>query len=160
MESEERYIQFAETLNELLSLERSIRNKRRLMESLKKDLDPSECDGSFATDFTAHAFKQLSERLEELALENPKIFKDVFPDGSPSESLLLPSNLKSFIITLIADARKKGHFKEEESKNTSGGVEYRYTIDMRKWSNDKTLQLVVIVENNCIKTGFFNWVQK
>ena len=44
---------------------------------------------------------------------------------------------------------------KEDSRNRK---EYRYTIDMTKWSGEKNLQFVAIVENNHIKTGFFNWV--
>jgi hypothetical protein len=72
--------------------------------------------------------------------------------------LLLPSKLKSFIITLIADARSKGNFTEERSKNTNGGVEYRYVIEIKKWNDERSLQMVCIVENGNVKTGYFNWV--
>jgi hypothetical protein len=157
---EDKYIKYAETLSELTTMEAQIHNKKRIVEELRKDLvDQEKGDDSFGIEFTAHAFRQVSERLEFLAMENPVIYNDVFKKEMPSDSLLLPSNLKSFVITLLADARKKNNFTEEESKN-SNGIEYRYTINMNKWSDDKLLQFVAIVENNHIKTGFFNWVQK
>lgn len=159
MSIEDRYVEYAEALSDLVSLETNIHNKRRLVSELKLELNSKDNDGSFGVEFTAHAFKQISERLEELALEYPVIYQDVFKE-SPSESILLPSNLKTFVITLLADARKKNNFRKEESKNTTEGFEFRYIINMNKWSNEKTLQFIAIVEGNFIKTGFFNWVKE
>jgi hypothetical protein len=152
----DRYLDYAELLSELTTLELKLRNMKRATEEFKTELTQIENDGSYGVDLSAHAFKQISERLEILSLENSVINNDVFK-GSRAECLLLPSNLKSFIITLIANARKKGDFKIDKSKN-SDGSEYRYTIDLKGWSNEKVLQLVCIVENNYIKTGFFNFV--
>ena len=150
-----KYLEYAELLSELYTAERKIRNSRRLVEELKAEL--STCDGSYGLDLSAHAFKQISERLEALALEHPQIYKDVFIRDSRAECLLLPSNLKTFIITLIANAKKKGTYSEVPSKNSSGS-EWKYTIEIKGWSSDKTLQLICIVENNNIKTGYFNFV--
>lgn len=148
------YIDYAETLSGVGSLEKELHNKRRLMEDLKNNL--SDSDGGFGTEVSAHAFRQISERFEELALENSVIHDDVFKPNSPQESLLLASNLKSFIITLLANARQKGDYKKENAAN--GGTEFRFIVDIKKWSGNKTLQFVGIVQNNVIKTGFFNWV--
>jgi len=154
---EDKYLQYAELLTDLFTLELKIHNMHRIIDDLRDELSQEGADGSYGLDMSAHAFKQLSERLEGLALENSIIYKDVFKDAK-SECLLMPSNLKSFIITLIADARKKGNFIKDKSKNTPDGIEFRYTIDLKSWSNEKKLQLVCIVENNNIKTGFFNFV--
>lgn len=153
----ERYLEYAEMISELAAVELRSQNIRRIIEELKLKISNSlegECCG---LELSAHAFKQLSERLEKLTMENQIIYDDVFNKGSPSECLLLPSNLKSFIITLLADAHKKSNFKRELSKN-SDGYEYRYIVDIKKWSDEKVLQLICIVENNNIKTGYFNWV--
>lgn len=152
------YIQYAEAISELNDVEAQAYNHRRLITELKANLTSPESDGSYGVEVTAHAFKQISERLEEIAMENETVYADVFKGPSLSDSLLLPSNLKSFIVTTVANARKKGLFKAEKSRSGSGGTEYRYTIDIKKWSGEKDLQFVVIVENNYIKTGFFNWV--
>jgi len=149
------YTQYAELLSELTEIESKIHNKRMLVLDLKDRLKSEEI-GSCGIDFTGHAFKQISERLEEIAMMSPVIRKDVFRDDEVSQSLMLPSNLKSFIITLLASALKNGNVKEEDSK--SNGKEYRYTVDMSKWSGEKNLQFIAIVENNNIKTGFFNWI--
>lgn len=155
-ELEDIYLDYAEAYSELISMESQIHNRRRLVDELKIHLTSPESDGSFGVEISAHAFKQISERLEELAMQSTAIYSDVFKND-PQESLMTPSNLKSFIITTLANAHKKKHFSRERSKN-SAGVEFRYIIDIKKWSGDKTLQFVVIVENNYIKTGFFNWV--
>lgn len=161
MELSDKYIQFAEIFSGLQELEAKIYNKKRLIQNLSEEFKNNEKAGCIGIEFTAHAFKQISERLEEIGRINPIIYKDVFKPEDPSSSLLIPSNLKSFVITLLADANKKRHYHEEESKSSrssGNALEYRYTIDMKKWSNEKKLQFVAIVENNCIKTGFFNWV--
>lgn len=157
MSLEDTYIQFAEALSEYINIEKEIHDKSRLVTELKVQLSTGNNDGSFATEFTGHAFKAIAERLEELAAENPIIHNYIFRD--PLNPLLMPSNLKSFIISLLADARKKGDYKIEQSKNTKDGNEFRYNINIAKWGSDgKKLFLVVIVEDNHVKTGFFNWV--
>jgi len=149
------YIRYAESLSELTEMELQIHNKKYLVHDLKEQLKNEE-NGSCGLEFTGHAFKQISERLEEIAMMSPVIRRDVFKDENYLKSLLLPSNLKPFIVTLLASAHKNGNVREEESK--SSGKEYRYTVDMVKWSYEKNLQFIAIVENNFIKTGFFNWV--
>jgi len=152
---QKKYTDFSVTLSDLVDTESEIHNKRRLLISLADDLnDKDKSDGSYGIEFTDHAFRQLSERLEEIAEEDPVIYSDVYKDG---RYLISPSNMKSFIITALANARENGHYSEEDSRN-SNGKEFRYTIDMKKWSNIKSLKLVIIVENNKIKSGWFNWV--
>lgn len=157
MELPDVYVQYAETYSESITLKGTLHNCERMLEELKASLTSPESDGGFGVEVSAHAFKQISERLEELASQNKAIYDDVFRRDEPLASLILASNLKSFIITTLANAHKKGNFSKEKSKNSSG-VEFRYIVDINKWSGQKTLQFVVIVENNYIKTGFFNWV--
>lgn len=153
--NEDKYLDYAKLLDSLNSLERDLFNKKRALQAIKDELQSDGNDGSCGLDVSDHAFKQIAERLEALALEHSFIYRDVIKPDSHQESLLLASNMKSFIITLIADAKLKGNVTEDNSK--SGGVEYRYIIEMKRWSRDKSLQFVAIVENNNIKTGFFNW---
>ena len=157
----EKYVQFAEAFSDLQELESNVYNKRCLILNLSEEFKNNKEASCIGIEFTAHAFKQISERLEEISRMNPTIYRDVFKPESPSNSLLIPSNLKSFIITLLSNANKKGDFTEEKSKSSKSSedsFEYRYTVDMKKWSSEKTLQFIAIVENNYIKTGFFNWV--
>jgi len=149
---DERYIEYSEALSELVDVESTIHNKRRILIDLSEEL--SEGDGSYGIEFSAHAFQQISERLEKLASSYPVIHRDVYKEG---DCLLSPSNLKSFIITMLANAKKNGSFKEESSKS-GNGTEFRYTINMKKWSAAKSLKFVAVVENNNIKSGWFNWV--
>lgn len=151
------YLQFAELISDINDAEVELYNKKRLIDDLKKNLTSQESDGSYAIDVTAHAFKQISERIEALARENNTIYMDVLQPECPSKSLLIPSNLKSFLYTTLAVAHKDGHLSKEKSKNGSG-YEYHYQIDITKWSGEKTLEFVAICENNIIKTGYFNWM--
>ena len=127
------------------------------MEDLKKDLSESG-DQRIAIEISAHAYRQMSERICSIAMESSSIWQDVFRPDSPNESLLVPSNLKSFLITMLSNAYEKHMYHEEESRNTNGGKEYHYNVDIKKWSDDKTLQFVGIVENFTLKTAYFNWV--
>ena len=43
--------------------------------------------------------------------------------------------LKCFIITLLANARSKDQYNKEDSRN--GGIECRFTVDIKKWSEEK-----------------------
>jgi len=150
------YIQYAETISQLNDSRKDVENKNKLLSQLKKNINTPESDGSFAIEFSDHAFKQISKRFEELMVQSDEANKDILKTNNKLESLLLWSNLESFIFTLLASARKKEQFKKQRSK--SGGFEYHIYSDIKKWSNEKKLQFVGIVENNCLKTGFFNWV--
>jgi len=131
----------------------------RLIEDKLKILMSSESDGSHAIEISAHAFKQIYERLEALAFENDVIYEDFADSKNFNRSLSFPTNFKCFILTLVASAKKKGSFSKEPSKNTANGFEFRYNIEIKKWSNEKrTLQFTCIVENGNIKTGYFNWL--
>jgi len=152
---QKRYTEYSAILSDLVDIEAETHNKKRILIDLADELNNSEeNDGSYGIEFSSHAFYQLSERLEQIAMENPIIHSDVYKED---KCLLSPSNLKSFIITAISNARENGSFKEQDSKN-SDGKEFRYTINMKKWSNQKSLKLVIIVEDNKIKSGWFNWV--
>lgn len=157
-ELDDLYLEFAKELSELGSLEMHMSELKRSIEDKRYSLVSSEGDGSHGVEISAHAFKQIAERLELIAMENDDIYRDFINIQNPNESKSIPSNLKSFIITLIASAKKKGAFSKEPSKNTTGGYEYRYNIEIKKWSDAKnTLQFICIVENNNVKTGYFNW---
>jgi hypothetical protein len=151
------YTQYAETIDQFRGAEIKLYNIKRLSESIKSELIEFD-NGSVGIEFTGHAFKQISERLESLSMENFLVHQGVFKEN-PSDNLLLPSNLKPFIINLLAKARSDNSFTEQLSKSNDGCKEYRYIVDLSEWSDDsKTLQLTCIVENNCIKTGYFNWI--
>lgn len=157
-ELNEIYIQYAESLSELITLENKLSNQKILAENLRKTLLSEETDGGYGIDMTAHAFKQISERMEDLVMENGDIRADVLNTSDPEKSLIMPSNLKSFIISILADARKKGFYKKIPSKSGGSGIEFHFTIEIKKWSNERVLQFTGIVENGNIKTGYFNWI--
>lgn len=158
-EMDDLYLEYAKELSELVEEEMKISELKRSLEEKRSSLTSNEGDGSHGIEISAHAFKQISERLEMLAKEYDEIRRDFVKLDDPDASLSMPSNLKSFIITLIASAKKKDTYSKENSKNTAGGFEFRYNIEIGKWSTPKsTLQFVCIVENCNIKTGYFNWI--
>lgn len=154
--NEDKYLDYAKALNLLNEIEQELYNKKRILQTIKDELCINGNDGSCGIDITDHAFKQIAERLEVLAREYSFTYRDIVKPDNHQESLLLASNMKSFIITMLANAKSKNEVVENDSK--SGGKEFRYTIEIKKWSHDKSLQFVAIVENNKVKTGFFNWV--
>lgn len=154
----ELYQRYAEALNDCTVEEKKLYNIRRLVEDLKSEIRESD-NPSFPIELTAHAFKQISERIERLAMENSTIHINVFGQ-SPQDSILIPSNLRTFVILLMSKAMKDGRIDRRPSKHTSGSEEFHYVIDIDDWSStDQVLQFTAVVENNVIKTGFFNWVQ-
>lgn len=153
------YLAYVKEFSELGDLEIQAAELRRSIDNKRESLISNEGDGSHAVDISAHAFKQIFERLELLARDNELILRDFINLEDRARSLSIPSNLKSFIFTIVANAKKKGHFSKESSKNTTDGFEFRYNIEIKKWSSKReTLQFVCIVENCNIKTGYFNWI--
>lgn len=152
------YVQYAEAVGEAIGLEWKISNLNTLAEELKGELVSDQGDGGYGTELSAHAAKQISERLESLASESVKIRSDVFNIEDDASSLIWPKNMRSFIIGMLAKARSKNSFSIVDSKNGSG-KECHYKIEIQKWhSGQKSLVFTGIVENNVIKTGYFNWV--
>jgi len=154
--NEDKYLDYAKALNSLNEIEQELYDKKRALQVIRDELIADGNDGSCGVYITDHAFKQIAERLEVLAREHSFIYRDIVQPDDQQQSLLLASNMKSFIITMLANAKSKDEMVENDSK--SGGKEYRFTVDIKKWSHEKTLQFVAIVEGNKIKTGFFNWV--
>ena len=152
----DKYIEFAQALNESIDLERRMIEKQRVMKRFKKEISKDSNGEGCGIEFTGSAYKLLSEGLESITKNSDIVKDDVFKDD-PELSLLNASNLKSFIITVMADAHKKGNFEERPSRNNDKNVEYKYTIEMKKWRDEKNLKLEIIVENGFIKAGFFNW---
>jgi len=154
------YMQYAETFSSISSLEFQLSEKRRALEEIREEL-MSDKDGGFGIELSAHAFTNIANRLSDLASENPIIHKAVMNIERPERCLLWPSNMKSFIIGMIANARYKNEFKIEKSKNTDDGQEYHYEIEIKSWGTTRhSLYFIGIVEGVTIKTGYFNWFDK
>lgn len=152
------YMTYAKTLFELANMKSEVSKLERLIGDLKDKISSDDETGSCALDMSSHASKQILERFESLASENSHIYDDVWKPTNIRASLMSPTNMKSFIISIIANARKNGDYTEEDSKNTNG-KEYHYKVEIKKWSTDnKKLVFTGIVENFVIKTGYFNWV--
>lgn len=153
------YQQYAEAFAEKADMDSKINNLGRLVDDLKKEIKEKDHNGEYGLNLTAHATTQISKRLESLAAESSIIFKDVMNMENPASSLIWPTNMESFILGMLAKARLSKDFTIEDSKNSSG-KEYHYNIEIKDWSTEnKRLIFTGLVENNNIKTGFFNFVQ-
>ena len=144
-------MQFAEALADLSNLEISTGHARRSVEEIREELYKHNNDG-YAVELSAHAFTNISARLHALTCESKIIYDDVTRPDDHNKSLLIPSQLRAFIISLIAKAKIDEDFKHK-------GREYHYNIEMVKWSNSHhMLVLTAIVEESVVKTGYFNWI--
>ena len=142
---------------EKAQLESRRTNLSRLVDDLKSQLKECDIHGECGITISAHASVQICKRLELLAMESSAIYRDVLDIDNPTASLLWPTNAESFVISLLSKARLEGKFKSVDSK--SGGVEYHYEIELNDWSTEsKKLIFTGVVENNNVKTGYFNWV--
>lgn len=149
------YVQYAQWTSDINELENKLNKKKVELEEMRAFLST---DGSYGLYLSAHAFTNISERMSSLAMENSEIYKDLINTEDPSKSILLPSNLKAFIIGILASARTKNQYVEKPSKNGKGGKEFHYESEIKKWGTQKdALIFTAIVESNAIKTGYFNW---
>ena len=153
MDSE--YSQFAELLRQITDAEKDIARDKSTMEKLRKKIVENDDKGEYAVSITSHAFDQISNRLERVAYESPNAYVDIF-ECPREKSIIIPSNLTAFIISMVCKSREDDSY--ECKKSRTGGTEYVYTVNISKWSNDKELFFTCIVENNVVKTGYFNFV--
>jgi len=148
------YRDYVKTYHEVVDLSRTLNTKRRELDALTIELNK---DGKFGLELSSHAQAQISERLEDLTSDNQIIYNDVFRPESQQDALIIPSNLKSFALSLLSKAIDEGTVEKKNSR--SGGFEYHHNTTVKKWvSGKKVIQFTGIVENGIIKTGFFNYV--
>jgi hypothetical protein len=102
-----------------------------------------------------HGFAQISTRFESAIAKSPIAYNYVYK-AKEGESLISPSNLKAFILTIMSKAFYDGDYKKETDRGRA--IQYRYTIKLYKMSDEeKSLSFVGIIKNSTIVTGFFNW---
>jgi hypothetical protein len=116
--------------------------------------------GRYGMEITGHGFKQIAERLEELATDHVHIYKDVFVKDDPFDMLLIPTNLKMFVFNILREAERLGD-KWRSKSSAKGGIEYVYTMEIKKWCKGKNrCTFTCIIEDNNIKTGYFDYGNK
>jgi hypothetical protein len=148
------YRDYAKIYHEVVDLSRTLNTKKRELDALTIELSK---DGKFGLELSSHAQAQISERLEDLTSDNQIIYYDVFRPESQQDALIIPSNLKSFVFSLLSKALDEETVEKKSSR--SGGTEYHHNTVIKKWvSGKKVIQFTGIVENGIIKTGFFNYV--
>jgi hypothetical protein len=153
-----KYQELADAIANRTDLDHQINNLIRYCDDTRKEIKEQDETGEYGLVLTAHAISQILTRLEELADENSVIKKDVENRDNPQTSLIRPSNMRSFIFGILAKARIDKNYEIVNSKN-SGGKECHYNVELKSWSTDsKRLIFTGVVENNNIKTGYFNWV--
>jgi hypothetical protein len=142
------YKNYSRVYHEVVDLTRTLNAKRRELDLITAGL--KNAGGEYGIEFSAHAIANISTRLEELASDDQIIYDDVFRPDSLLDALIIPSNLKSFVISLLSQAIEEGAVEQRNSK--SNGIEYHHVTRIKKWS----VAFTCIVEDNTIKTGYFN----
>lgn len=153
-----KYIEYVKLLSDIDDEKKSVSKKHNNLQDIEDELNAVDDTGMYPTKVTDHAMAQISDRIEALAYKSKNAYEDIF-SKSHEESLLLPTNLKCFTLTMVGKALEDGTYKSVKSR--SGGKEYRYNVNISKWkTKDKELMFTIIVENNNVKTGYFNLVDK
>ena len=151
------YKEYAELSAKRITSLLELNNITKSLNEAHDDIEDQDKDGRFGVNISAHAIARVGEHLESLALKHAVIYQDVMKSGSPTESLIWPSNMKIFIIDMLVKAIEKNDFIVKPSQN-SNGQEYHYTIEVKKWSNSAhKLNFTGVVESHNVKTGYFNW---
>ena len=153
------YEKFVEVKRNIATLEKKVRDNKKYLNTIINELkSEGKNSGRFALDISGHGFKQIYEKLEVMASDYDSIFRIVYNPDNPSEALIASTNLKVFIFTMLAKAEKEHKWKSKKSQNNKNGIEYVYTVEVERWKqgNRKCL-FTAIVENNNIKTGYFDW---
>jgi hypothetical protein len=150
----EKYMQWVELQTEISEDKKLISAKSNQLIDMEEDLTSHKDSGMYPTKITDHAMTQISDRLENLAHDSKPAYKDII-NKSAKHSMLLPSNLRNFILTMVAKSIELGAYKSKKSR--SGGTEYIYSVKMSKWEVDRSITFTLIVENSVVKTGYFNY---
>ena len=140
------YLQYAEVLSKIASLEFELSNEKRTLEEIKDELmTEAGNDGGFGIELSAHAFTNIANRLTALGSDSKVINNDLFNVKSQSESLIWPPNMKAFVIGMIANARHKNEFTIKDSKNNNGNKEYHYEIEIKNWSTQRQALIFIAI---------------
>jgi len=150
------YTKLTALIKKIAENDRNLAKDKSMLDEIKKKITENDTVGEYAMTVTSHAFEQISSRLEQVAYESQVAYKDIM-DCKSEDSIFIPSNLRSFIIENIAKSRKDSTFERRTARN-SGGNEFVYNVALTSWNTDKDLFMSIIVENNVVKTGYFNFV--
>lgn len=151
-----KYIEWVKLLSEITDEKKVTIRKINKAEALEEDIVGGEDGSMLPTKITDHAMTQIHRRLAGLTNKSTVAFEDVM-NKKASDSLLDPDNLECFIFTMISKSYKDGTYKSKKAR--SGGSEYVFNINMPNWNTkNKKLVFSMIVENNVVKTGYFNLV--
>ena len=154
----DKYIEWVKLLSEITDEKKVTVRKINKAEALQRDIVEGEDGDILPIKITDHAMTQIHRRLADLANKSPKAFDDIM-NKTADASLLDPDNLECFIFTMVSKAYGDNSIKKKKSR--SGSTEYVFNVNISKWkTKNKELVFSMMVENNVVKTGFFNLVDK
>jgi len=146
------YESFVNNYKQNMKAKMDITHTTNMLNKSKSDLDAGKC---YPTSLTDHAFHQIIDRLEELSLKYDVVYNDIMTKPV-YDSIFLPSKLREFVFDKVCVSIKDD--TKTSKKSRSGGVEYIFNVHMDNWNigGGKHITFSVIVENNVVKTGYFN----
>ena len=147
---------YAKALASINDLEHEVARLSRERSDIEGYVRDSSDNGwdAIALFITDHGFTQIMERFEKAIRMDCEAYDKLY-NQNVSQSIITPSNFKSFIITILAQAYKNEDYNYEPQK----GGQYRYSIEINSLSNDyNILEFIAIVRDNKVVTGYFNWV--
>lgn len=148
------YARNVERLSVLGAETRQLRWRIDAMELLLKDTP------AFPTQVSEHAAMRAMERVHAYAESCKELFDEVVNVMDPAMSLSLPQNMKSFILGVLAQAYVDKRYVEQQSQSNKSinGIEWKYIVKVPSWVfGNRYIELVACVEDNVVKTVFFNW---
>ena len=153
----EKYITLVKLLKKIDDSKALTSSMEEEVEQLEEEIINSDSNnGAFPLLVTDHAIAQTLERLEALMRRSPRARRDI-GERDFENSLLLHSNLRHFILIMVVRATEDNSVRPRKSRGGGKGTEYVYTVNLHKWkTRDKSLNMSIIVENNTVKTCYFN----
>ena len=125
---------------------------RRRFSMLHSAIKNSDDTGGIPLELSSHAYHRAATRIQQMSIRNIAVYNDVVIIGK--NQLYTPVNLSIFILENINEARINNSFTvtgNEESKN------FKYESEISPWSGDGgKVTMVSVVQNNVVKTVFFN----
>lgn len=123
----------------------------RYMQELVSNIQ-EEDDGGLPLFISAHAFHRAYIRIEELMALHKSVYDNI---AHSNNSIFLPSNMVSFLYDYILHAKLSNNY--QKTARGDGGYKFKYWNYINDWSDDDyKIELVVFIEDNTLKTVFFN----
>lgn len=147
------FLEYARNCDRLRMLQVEVRKLGWRVQAMAAELKTVP---EFPTTVSDHAALKATERIQEFADTCQELFSEIVNAIEPDMSLSLIANMKAFVIKILADAYVNKRFVAQQSK--TGSTEWKYIYNVPGWEfSGRAIEIVACVEDNVVKTVFFNW---